>query len=176
MTTAADEDAVARRRATVAKLLRDDLPQRKIAERLGVSKDVIYRDVQAMSRDAATPPDQDNRGPRATDILDVALPAATPPEPPATASRDTATPAAPGLTLPLDAALVADLATLTRNGTTPEAAIRHAVAHLAKGYRLAWGIGLYPRDIDPVLSHPRFHHYQPATDETAPADARKDQG
>ncbi|OKJ52222.1 hypothetical protein AMK27_30760 [Streptomyces sp. CB02009] len=175
MTTATDEAAVATRREKVAQLLRDRWTQRAIADNLGVSKDTIYRDVQALTRAAATPPDQDTRAPGATEILDVALPAATPPEATATASRDTATPAAPCLALPLDAALLADLATLTANGTSPEEAIRHALAHVAKGYRLAWGIGLYPVTVDPVLSHPRVNAYQPTTPETVLPDTPKRQ-
>ncbi|AMS01610.1 MULTISPECIES: HTH domain-containing protein [Streptomyces] len=167
MTTPTDAFTIAQRRAAVAELLRDNMSQRKIAERLGVTKDVVYRDIQALSRVTATPPNQDRRAPVAPDILTVALPAAASSPDPTTPSRDTATPAALHLAVPLDAALVADLATLTRNGTAPEDAIRRAVAQAAKGYRLAWGIGLYPRTTDPVVSRHQFVPYQPTEHETA---------
>ncbi|MFE6816029.1 hypothetical protein [Streptomyces sp. NPDC057677] len=167
MTTSPEDTAtVAERRATVARRRAAGLSLREIAAELGTTKDTVHRDVQALSRDTATLSDQERRAPVAPDILTVALPTATPATGPATASRDTATPAAPYLTVPLDASLLADLSTLTANGATAEDAVRQALAHFAKGYRLAWGIGLYPHTVDPVISRPRFNPYQPAPDAT----------
>lgn len=161
MTTVTDEATIAKRRATVAELLRENLTQRAIAERLGVTKDVVYRDVQALVRGAATPPDQGRHAPAAPDILAVALPAATPSAAPATPSRDTATPAAPCLTVPLDEALIANLADLTRNGTPPALAIRRALAYMAGAYRQAWEADLYPRDADPVIDRHQYAPHKP---------------
>lgn len=167
MTTPEDTGTVAARRATVAQLRATGLSLREIAAKLGTTKDTVHRDVQALSRTPATPPDQDCRAPVAPDILTVALPAATPATSPATPSRDTATPVAPGLTVPLDATLLDDLATLTANGTTAEDAVRQALAHLAKSYRLVWGIGLYPPTVDPVLSRNQYAPYRPPGSEQA---------
>ncbi|RSS51382.1 HTH domain-containing protein [Streptomyces sp. WAC01280] len=170
--TATDETAIATRRARVVELLRDNVSQRDIATRLGVSKDVIYRDVQALARGAATPPDQEHRAPSAPEILAVALPAATPPQAPATPSRDTATPAAPCLAVPLDGALLADLATLTRNGTTPEDALRRAVAFMARAYRQAWERDIYPRDANPVIGRYQYETHQRSQPQTvSPPDS-----
>ncbi|WP_435969324.1 helix-turn-helix domain-containing protein [Streptomyces sp. Qhu_M48] len=166
MTTAPeDADAIATRRATVAQLRATGLSIREIAARLGTTKDTVHRDTQALSRDTATPSDQDCRTPVAPDILTVALPAATPATDPATPSRDTATPpatpAVPTLTVPLDTALLADLATLTRNGTTPALAIRRALAYMAGAYRQAWDADLYPPDADPVIERHAYTPYRP---------------
>ncbi|MFE2556656.1 helix-turn-helix domain-containing protein [Streptomyces sp. NPDC059352] len=172
MTTAPeDADALAKRRATVAQLRATGLSLREIAAELGTTKDAVYRDTQALSRDTATPPDQDCRAPVAPDILAVALPAATPQSGPATPSRDTATPTAtpavPTLTVPLDPALLADLATLTRNGTSPQAAIRRALAYVAGTYRQAWEAGVYPRDTNPVIERHSYVPYRPPAPEQA---------
>ncbi|MGW4852207.1 helix-turn-helix domain-containing protein [Streptomyces sp. NPDC004288] len=159
-------DPVAQRRATVAQLLRDDHSQRDIAQRLGVSKDVIYRDVQALARGTATAPDQDPAepdAPAASPITAVALPIA--PEA-ATPSRDTAPRPAAAVTLPLTAGLVADLATLTRNGIAPEVAVRDAVAIVARAYRQAWDAGAVPRDATPVMARYQFASHTPSAPPT----------
>lgn len=52
---------VARRRARVAQLHRDGASQAAIARTLGVSKDVVYRDIRAIARDTVQPSDQQNR-------------------------------------------------------------------------------------------------------------------
>ncbi|MFB7031730.1 MULTISPECIES: helix-turn-helix domain-containing protein [unclassified Streptomyces] len=163
MTTAADEDtaAVAARRATVAQLRKNGRSLRDIADEVGVSKDTVRRDLASLSRDTATPSDQDRRTPVAPDAPDVAHPSATPVSRLADLSRDTAAPPAPCLTVPLDQALIADLATLTRNGTSPEAAIRRALALVAGTYRQAWDAGLYPRTADPVVNRHQYAPYQP---------------
>ncbi|MFE9737323.1 helix-turn-helix domain-containing protein [Streptomyces sp. NPDC006477] len=178
MTTATDDAAIAKRRATVAQLRATGLSLRDIAAKLGTTKDAVYRDTQALARDTATPPDQERRAPVPPEILAVALPAATPATGPATPSRDTATPpatpAVPTLTVPLDPALIADLATLTRNGTSPQAAIRHALAYVASTYRQAWEAGVYPRDANPVIERHSYVPYRPPAperptdDETSP--------
>ncbi|MFF9146340.1 helix-turn-helix domain-containing protein [Streptomyces sp. NPDC014861] len=159
MTTAAPTAVdVAARRARVAQLLREGRSQRAIATALGVSKDVIFRDVQALARGTATTPDQDGPPPAAPRDHTVADDAATVPAP---QSATSATPAAPCLMVPLDDALLADLADLTRPGVAPEAAIRHAVALVASTYRQAWDAGLYPRDRCPVVGRHQFVPYQP---------------
>ncbi|MFF6836016.1 helix-turn-helix domain-containing protein [Streptomyces sp. NPDC012438] len=166
MTTATDEDtpAVAARRATVAQLRKAGRSLRDIADEVGVSKDTVRRDLEALSRDTATPVDQDRRAPVAPNTPDVADPAATPVSRLADLSRDTpapaATPAVPCLTVPLDQALIADLATLTRNGVSPEAAIRRALALVASTYRQAWDAGLYPRTVDPVINRHQYAPYE----------------
>ncbi|MFC8290057.1 helix-turn-helix domain-containing protein [Streptomyces sp. NPDC057242] len=167
MTTATDEDtaAVAARRATVAQLRKDGRSLRDIADEVGVSKDTVRRDLDALSRDTETASDQDRRTPVAPDAPDVAHPAATPVSRLTELSRDTpaptATPAVPCLTVPLDQALIADLATLTRNGVSPEAALRRALALVASTYRQAWDAGLYPRTADPVVTRHQYAPYKP---------------
>ncbi|MYV64450.1 HTH domain-containing protein [Streptomyces sp. SID2131] len=169
MTTATEDAAVAARRATVADLRDKGRSIRSIAEELKISKDVVHRDIKALSRDTATPSDQDRRAPVAPDAPDVALPPATPVSRLADLSRDTpapaatppATPAVPCLTVPLDPALLTDLATLTRNGTSPEAALRYALSQAAGLYRQAWDAGLYPPDVNPVTSRHQYVPYQP---------------
>ncbi|MFC8008895.1 helix-turn-helix domain-containing protein [Streptomyces cinereoruber] len=169
MTTATKAAAVAARRATVAALRDKGLSIRAIAQELTITKDTVYRDIRAVSRDTATPSDQDRRAPVAPNAPDVAPPTATPVSRLADLSRDTptptatppATPAVPCLTVPLDAALLADLATLTRNGSSPQTAIRYALSQAASLYRQAWDAGLYPRDVNPVLGRHQYAPYQP---------------
>ncbi|MFJ3786970.1 hypothetical protein [Streptomyces sp. NPDC090093] len=160
---------VAKRRAAVAALRDKGKSIRAIAQELAITKDTVHRDIKALARDTATPSDQDRRTPVAPDTPGVAPPPATPVSRLADLSRDApapavappATPAVPCLTVPLDPALLADLATLTRNGTSPETAIRHALARVASTYRQAWDAGLYPRTADPVISRHQYAPYQP---------------
>ncbi|MFE7517059.1 helix-turn-helix domain-containing protein [Streptomyces sp. NPDC057540] len=177
MTTTAteDADAIETRRATVAQLRADGLSLREIATKLSTTKDTVHRDLQALSRDTATPCDQPCRSTAPPDILTVALPTATPESDTATPSRDTATHPAPAVTLPLTARFVADLATLTRNGISPEAAVRHAVALVAQAYRQAWEAGTYPRDVNPVMKRYEFAPYTPPVP-GAPANTATAQG
>ncbi|MFE7517260.1 helix-turn-helix domain-containing protein [Streptomyces sp. NPDC057540] len=172
MTTTAAEDADAfdKRRATVAQLRADGLSLREIATKLDITKDTVYRDLQALSRDTATPCDQPCCSTVAPSILAVALPTATPESDTATPSRDTATHPAPAVTLPLTARFVADLATLTRNNVSPEAAVRHAVALVARAYRQAWEAGTYPRDVNPVLARYQFAPHTPPVPEPPATD------
>ncbi|WP_432116616.1 helix-turn-helix domain-containing protein [Streptomyces sp. S1] len=172
MTTTTEAAAVAARRAAVAALRDKGHSIRAIAKELTISKDTVHRDLKARPRDTTTPPDQDQSAPVAPDtptVADTPPPPATPVSRLTELSRDTpppaatppATPPVPCLTIPLDQALIADLATLTRNGTRPQAAIRYALARAANTYRQAWDAGLYPRTADPVISRHQYAPYQP---------------
>ncbi|MFE6379212.1 hypothetical protein [Streptomyces roseolus] len=169
-TTTPARATVAARRARVAQLLRQGRSQRDIARTLGVSKDIVHRDVQVLDRVTPKASDQDSTALVAPDTDAVAPPTATAIATPrhdtatatATPRHDTATPAARCLMVPLDEALLADLADLTRPGVAPEAAIRHAVAFLAATYRQAWDAGLYPRHARPVVQRHQYAPYHPA--------------
>lgn len=174
MTTATDLTA---RRAEVARLRAGGLSIRQIAVRLGASPAAIERDIKALKRTTETATDtapEQGESPAAPPrILDVALspqrPAETPPRDTDTPFRDTAPrhrytnrdTETPSLVVPLDPALLADLATLTRNGVAPAAAIRHAVGYMARTYRQAWDAGLYPADVNPALERHQFAPYKP---------------
>ncbi|MFJ4907706.1 helix-turn-helix domain-containing protein [Streptomyces sp. NPDC093249] len=173
MTTATDETTeIAARRAQVAGFLRDGLSQRDIARRLGVSKDTVYRDVQIVSRAAATAADQPGTPFRVPRIIAIAEGATSPPPPKSPAP---ATPTVPSLAVPLTPQLLADLADLTRTGASPEAALRHAIATVASTYRTAWAAGLYPPTATPVVAKYQFVPYQPTVPQTLPSPANRRQ-
>lgn len=152
MTTAPE---LAARRTEVARLRAAGRSVRQIAEQLGASPAAIQRDIDALKRDTETAPDQDNSSTVSPRIVDIAIPdpeqTETPRHPPETPNRDTETPLVSSVTLPLDAALLDDLATLTRNGRTPEAAVRRALAFMAGAYRQAWTTNVCPPTIEPII-------------------------
>ncbi|MBB4987478.1 helix-turn-helix domain-containing protein [Streptomyces nymphaeiformis] len=164
------------RRATVARLHAEGHSYRQIADQVGVSKDTVardVRDVEAATAQAAARLAR-RRLPRRARPARLRRPQAprqrrTAPLPAPAPVRDTAhdttpppAPAAPCVALPLSVRLVADLATLTRNGVSPEAAILHAVGYMARAYRQGWEAGLYPRNVNPVLQRHQFAPYRPS--------------
>ncbi|MEU7293345.1 helix-turn-helix domain-containing protein [Streptomyces exfoliatus] len=162
MTTAPERAA---RRAQVARLRAKNLSVRQIAEQLGASPAAIQRDIDALKRDTETAPDQDTN----TSVSpNIEPPTETPRHQTETENRDTETlkrdtetPLGPCLSVPIDTRLLADLLTLTRNGISPEAAIRHALGHVAHAYRQAWAAGLYPHDVNPVIARHQFAPHRP---------------
>lgn len=159
MTTTPERAA---RRAEVAILRAEKLSVRQIAEQLGASPAAIQRDIDALKRDTETAPDQDTSAPVSPRIVDVALPALPQTETPRhptettnrdteTPNRDTETPIVSSVTLPLDAALLDDLATLTRNGRSPEDAVRRALHFVANAYRQGWAAGVCPPTVEPII-------------------------
>ncbi|MFI1767498.1 HTH domain-containing protein [Streptomyces sp. NPDC020800] len=154
------------RRAMVAELLRQEpgISQRSIAARLGVSKDTIRRDVDAIEaaqRQAAPRPAdaEPEPAPDAPQRAEDDAPPSTPDAPPV--ALDDAPPGADHLTVPLGDQLRAGLATLAEAGHSPEDAVRLAVAVLARAYEGAWKFGLYPRGAAPRVQVVKLHPYDP---------------
>ncbi|MFF0426893.1 helix-turn-helix domain-containing protein [Streptomyces sp. NPDC004520] len=159
MTTAPE---LASRRTEVARLHAEKHSVRQIAEKLGVSPATVQRDIDALrrnpkvgNRDTETASGQDTNPSVSPVIAAVALldppQTETPGHPTETGNRDTETPFVSSVTLPLDAALLDDLATLTRNGRTAEDVVRRALAFAAHAHRQAWAAGTCPPTVDPII-------------------------
>ncbi|MGW6910272.1 DeoR family transcriptional regulator [Streptomyces sp. NPDC054940] len=139
---------IAARRAMVEELLRQEpgISARNIAARLGVGKDTIRRDLDAIAtaqrQTAPEPaPSEPEPAPDAPSGAQDDAPDA-PPEEPAPAAE--APPADDRLTVAYDDQLRAGLATLARAGHPPDSAVRFAVAFLAHGLKRLWATGAYP--------------------------------
>ncbi|MFI6249018.1 helix-turn-helix domain-containing protein [Streptomyces sp. NPDC051016] len=152
------------RRAMVEELMRREpgISARKIADRLGVGKDTVRRDIAGIEAEqrqsapdpAAVEPEPAPAAPQETE-------AGAPDEPPA--QPDDA-PDADRLTLACDDQLRAGLAMLARAGHTPEDAVRLAVAVLARAYEGAWRFGLYPAGVAPRVRVVDLYPYVPKGD------------
>ncbi|MFF2774838.1 hypothetical protein ACFVU3_08005 [Streptomyces sp. NPDC058052] len=178
---------LATRRATVARLHAAGTPLRGIADAVGVSKDTVARDLDALAAltaKAAAHRDRQRLRRRARPAhrcrphtlrrrrSDTAAPAA----PARDASRDAKARPASGpasgetrLTLAATPRLLSDLAVLTANGVDIEAAVAGAVWTLARAYRTAWETGLYPTTADPALTGHEYAPYRPLTGRLRPA-------
>ncbi|MBZ6259728.1 HTH domain-containing protein [Streptomyces olivaceus] len=146
------------RRARVARLRHNepDLSHRDIAQRLGISKDTVRRDLEALDADVAqTAPAVDEA--HAQDAPPVAHPAPQVTDetaPPAEHSAATVAPSAPARPLPVRhadplagmdvsqwRALRRDLAVLAQTGRAPEALVHQAVVAVAHAYKQALASG-----------------------------------
>ncbi|MEV8395939.1 MULTISPECIES: helix-turn-helix domain-containing protein [unclassified Streptomyces] len=146
-TTTSPGTTVSERRAQAAALSRDGASLRTIAQQLGVSKDTIKRDLDALARERTR---QSATQDATSDETSSATPAT-----PATACETPAS-LSPGdpLTVTVDQELLDDLAVITRTGRSPADAIGHAVHTLAAIYRGAWTTGAYPIGTEPdVIGH-----------------------
>ncbi|MGW1001773.1 hypothetical protein [Streptomyces sp. NPDC002520] len=142
---------VATRRALVRQLRADDptLSARKIAGQVGVGKDTILRDLEAISQeDAQAAPEPDAVEPEGAPDAPDGAPADAPPD-------------ADRLTVALDDQLRTGLTVLAHAGHTPEDAVRLAVAVLARAYEGAWKFGLYPHGIAPRVRVVKLYPYNP---------------
>ncbi|WAZ27031.1 HTH domain-containing protein [Streptomyces cinnabarinus] len=132
------------RRAMVEELMRQEpgISARKIAARLGVSKDTIRRDLAEIET-AQRQPTPEQQAPQPE------------PEPDAPAAETDHAPRDP-LDEPLRKWLTpearADLALLQETGHSPGYALRRALEVLADTYRGAWDRGLYPRGTAPEIT------------------------
>ncbi|NML55684.1 helix-turn-helix domain-containing protein [Streptomyces sp. R302] len=175
--------AIAARRATVARLHAAGHSLRVIAEQVGASKDTIARDLAgieaAATAAAARTADRQARRRlhrrarparlrrpqplrhRRTDPTTDAAPARDTSHAAEARPAPSTSSAAPCLTVPASSTLLRDLATLTRNGVTPEAAIAGAVWTMARAYLTAWERGLYPPTVDPAIVGTQYGPYVP---------------
>lgn len=177
--------ALRQRRAAVRQLADEGLSQRRIARRLGVSKDTVRRDLAELAQADAT--DADPPTPLASSASATPAPDGEPPAPEgcATPAPDDEPPApepAPpppaGAPLPddwlaigLDDDLRDHLQVLQSTGRTLSAAIREAVEHYADAHRDAWDHEECPRGTAPRIYGVRFRPYAiRRTADTAPAD------
>ncbi|MGW2511289.1 helix-turn-helix domain-containing protein [Streptomyces scopuliridis] len=148
-TTASPGMTVSERRAQAAALSRDGASLRTIAQYLGVSKDTIRRDLDALARERTRQSATQDATPGETPTAAPATPGETP------ASLSPGDP----LTVPVDQELLDDLAVITRTGRTPADAIGHAVHTLAAIYRGAWTTGTYPDGTEPdIIGHQLAPH------------------
>lgn len=147
---------IAARRAMVEELMRQEpgISARNIAARLGVGKDTIRRDLDAI----ATAQRQAEPEPAPREPEPEPAPVA-----PSGAEDDApdAPPADDRLTVAYDDQLRAGLAMLAEAGHSPEDAVRLAVTVLARAYEGAWKFGLYPHGVPPRVRVVQLHPYEP---------------
>ncbi|KPC86281.1 hypothetical protein ADL35_12425 [Streptomyces sp. NRRL WC-3753] len=152
------------RRARVAKLRQaePDLSHRDMAQRLGISKDTVRRDLEALDTDVAqpAPPDAEGQAPGAPTVAHTAPQVGEDTAPPAVPSAAEVAPSAPAHPLPVRQAdplagmdvsqwraLRRDLAILAQSGQSAEALVHQAVVATAHAYRQALAAGeLQPGD------------------------------
>ncbi|MFF2331925.1 HTH domain-containing protein, partial [Streptomyces sp. NPDC058103] len=144
MTAPPRPDETAVRRSDVARLRGKGRTPGQIARELGVHRSTVYRDIEALDRDARRVPDQQEATPAETPATPVAPGTETP-------SPRPETPAPATLVLAADPELLADLADLTRTGMPTGLAIRNAVRLMAGAYRDAWAAGIYPPTARPII-------------------------
>ncbi|MET7477983.1 HTH domain-containing protein [Streptomyces sp. NPDC005648] len=136
---------IAARRAMVEELLRQEpgISARNIAARLGVGKDTIRRDLDAI-RPAQSQPAPEPAAPEPSNAphAPLAEPEGAPLDPLSQPVRDLLTPEAR-----------ADLAVLMEAGHSASFAVRRALEVLADAYRGAWERGLYPRGTAPEITY-----------------------
>ncbi|MEV6791278.1 HTH domain-containing protein [Streptomyces sp. NPDC051320] len=114
--------SISERRSVVRQLSDQRLSARAIAAKLGVGKDTVRRDLEALRQD---------------------------PPPPAPTGAPVA--CADQVTVAYDDKLRADLAVLAEAGLSPEGAIRFAVGIVSYSYRAAWERGICPRGVAPLI-------------------------
>ncbi|WP_435252067.1 helix-turn-helix domain-containing protein [Streptomyces tendae] len=146
------------RRAKVAQLRKDepDLSHRDMAQRLGISKDTVRRDLEALDADVAqtAPPADETQTPDAPPVAHTAPQASEETEPPDEPSAAMEAPSAPAPPLPVRQAdplagmdvsqwraLRRDLAILAQTGRAPEALVHQAVVAMAHAYKQALAAG-----------------------------------
>lgn len=124
------ESARTLRRSRLAALRRAEpgLSRRELAQRLGVSKDTVRRDLEAMTQDAVPA--------AAPDAPQVAEAGAAEPSQDAPLPRRVAQPLS-DMDVSQWRALRRDLAVLTQSGRSAEAIVHHVVVAVAQSYRKA---------------------------------------
>lgn len=161
------------RRTAVRQLADDGLSQRRIARRLGVSKDTVRRDLAELAQTDA--PDPEPAAPATTSACATPAPPGEPPAPEACATPapddeppapEPAPPAPTGAPLPddwlaigLDDDLRDHLAVLQSTGRTLTAAIRDSIELLADAHRDAWDYEECPRGTAPRIYGVRYRPY-----------------
>ncbi|WP_309095244.1 helix-turn-helix domain-containing protein [Streptomyces sp.] len=132
------------RRARVAQLRQAEphLSHREMAERLGVSKDTVRRDLEALDAEAAqsAPPTKEPLAQVAPQVNEPGAPGRAPDAPAAGLPRRVADPLA-GMDVSQWRALRRDLAVLAQTGRSPEALVHQAVLSVAHSYRQALARG-----------------------------------
>ncbi|MFG2515995.1 helix-turn-helix domain-containing protein [Streptomyces sp. NPDC048584] len=129
-----------------------DLSHRDMAQRLGISKDTVRRDLEALDAEVAQPAPPASRADasNADQVAHTAPQVSAEPAPPCATAADTMAQAAPPVELPrrvadplagIDVsqwrALRRDLAVLAQTGQSAEALVHQAVVALAHHYRQA---------------------------------------